>query len=138
MQTKHYNFLTRMVIGAEIDSRKRYLVFLILVTAFGASGFYSLSELASNTSWDFTCSSTILNHHFFDKVVQQECIIPENEDSFGLGSKDSPEWGSVLVADSLNYLILNSGSEALLHSINSFPYVLTYRYSPLRSPPIFS
>jgi hypothetical protein len=138
MQTKHFNFLSRIVIGSDVDRTNRYLIFLILVTAFGTSGFYSLSELASNISWDFTCSSTILNHHFFDKVVQQECIIPENEDSYGLDSKDSPEQGSMLVSDSLNYSILNLGSETLLDLINSFHYVLTYGYSPLRSPPIFS
>jgi len=138
MQTKHLNFLSRIVVGAEADSATKYLIFLILVTAFGASGPYALWELASNTSWDLTCSSTILNHHFFGAAVEQKGVIPENEDSCGMGSKDSPERGSVLVTDSLNYLILNSGSETLLDSINSFHYVLTYVYSPLRSPPIFS
>jgi hypothetical protein len=138
MQTKHLNFLSRIVVGAEADSTTKYLIFLVLVTAFGPSGSYALSELASNTSWDVTCSSTILNHHFFDAAVEQNGVIPENEDSYGLDSKDSPERGSVLVADSLNYLIHISGSEILLDSINSFHYVLTYVYSPLRSPPIFS
>jgi hypothetical protein len=138
MQTKHFNFLSRIVIGAKADATKRHLIFLILVTAFGASGFYSLSGLASNNSWDSTCSSTILNHRFFDTVIQQMYLIPDNEDSFGLDSKDSPEQGSMFVPDSLNYSILNSGSETLLDSINFFHYDLTYGYYPLRSPPIFS
>jgi hypothetical protein len=138
MQTKHFNFLSRIVVGAEVDSTKRYLIFLILVTAFGTLGFYSPSAFASDPSWDVTCSSTILNHHFFDTVVQQMYLIPENEDSYGLDSKESPDQGSMLAPDSLNYSILNSGSETLLDSINSFHYVLIYGYSPVRSPPIFS
>jgi hypothetical protein len=138
MQTKHFNFLSRIVIGAEVGTMKRYLIFLILVTAFGTSGFYSPSAFASNTSWNLTCSSTILNHHFFDTVVQPMYLIPENEDSYGLDSKDSPEQGSMLAPHSLNYPIFNSGYVTHLDSINSFHYVLTYGYSQLRSPPIFS
>ena len=138
MQTKHLNFLSRIVFGAEADSTKKFLIFLILVTAFGTLGFYSPSASASDPSWRFACSSTILNHHFFDTVVQQMYLIPENEDSSGLDSKNSPDQGSMLVPDSLNYPILNSGSVTLLDSINSFHYVLNYGYSQLRSPPVLS
>lgn len=138
MQSKHFNFLSRIVFGAEVGTMKRYLIFLILVTAFGTLGFYSPSPIASDTSWKFTCSSTTLNYHFINTVVQQMYLIPENEDSYGLDSKDSPDQGSMLVPDSLNYPILNSGSVTRLDSINSFHYVLNYGYSQLRSPPIFS
>jgi hypothetical protein len=138
MQNKPFNFLSRIVIGAEADSATKYLTFLILITAFGTLGFYSPSVFASDTSWNFTCSPTTLNHHFIDTVVQQMYLIPENEDSYGLDSKDSPDQGSMLFPDSLNYPILNSGSVTLLDSINSFHYVLNYGYSQLRSPPIFS
>ena len=138
MLSTQVDFFSRIVVGAEVGTMKRYLTFLILITAFATLGFYSPSASASDTSWKFACSSTILNHPFIDTVVQQMYLIPENEDSYGLDSKDSPDQGSVLVADSLNYLIPNSGSQTLLDSINSFHYVLNYGYSQLRSPPIFS
>jgi hypothetical protein len=138
MGTKHFSLLSRIVLGGEAGSAKKYLVFLVLVTAFGASGYYPLSERVSNTSWDVTCSSTVRNHHFVGAVIQQKGVIPDNEDSHGLGSKDSPERGSVLVTYSSSDFIQNSGSEALLDSINSFHYVLIYGYSPLRSPPVLS
>jgi hypothetical protein len=138
MQTKHFNFLSRIVVGAEADSTKKFLIFLILVTAFGTLGFYSPSASASDNSWSFACSSTILNRPFIDTLVQQMYLIPDNEDSYGLDSKDSPDQGSELVLDSLNYLVLSSGSQTLLDSINSFHFVLSYGYSQLRSPPMFS
>jgi len=138
METRRFSLLFRIVLGGEADSAKKYLVFLVLVTAFGASGYYPLLERVSNTSWDLTCSTTLRNHHFLGAVVQQNGVIPDNEDSNGLGSKDSPERGSLLVADSSSDFILNSGSEALLDPITSFHYVLIYGYSPLRSPPVLS
>lgn len=136
--SKQGNFFSRMLVGTELAGTKGCLIFfLIMVTAFGASGFCAASELASTTSWDTSSSSTI-HHHFFDTVVQQNGIMPESRDLYGLGTKDSPEQGSILVAGSLNYLILNPGSKAFLNLVNSFQYILIYGYSPLRSPPTFS
>lgn len=137
--SKQGNFFSRMLVGTELAGTKGCLIFfLIMVTAFGASGFCAASELASTTSWDTSSSSTIHHHHFFDTVVQQNGIMPESRDLYGLGTKDSPEQGSILVAGSLNYLILNPGSKAFLNLVNSFQYILIYGYSPLRSPPTFS
>lgn len=138
MQTKHFNLLSRIFCGAKVDTVKGHLIFLILVTAFGSPGLYSVSERASNPLRDSSCTSTILNDHIFDTVVQQMCLIPENDDSHGLNSKDSPEQASTLVSDFLNYSTPKSGSETPLDSINPFHYVLNYGYSSLRSPPIFS
>ena len=138
MRAKHLNFLSRMLSGTKVDSTRGHLIFLIFLTAFGASGPYPLSELASNPLQDSSCGSPLLNDHISNTVVQQMYLIPENEDSYGLHSKDSPEQGSTLVSDFLNFSALKSSSEAPLDSINSFHYVLNYGYSPLRSPPIFS
>lgn len=138
MLTKHFSHPSRIVFSDEAERAKRYLVFLILVTAFGVSGFCSVSPRESNTSWDFTFSSTIFNHHLFDTIVQEMYLIPENEDSLTPNSKDSPEGASVFVRYSLRSSILDSCLETLLDSINCFRYELTYGYSPLRSPPLFS
>jgi hypothetical protein len=138
MPTKQFNFLSRTLSGAKVDTTKGHLIFLILLTAFGASGLYTLSELGTNPLWDSSWRSPLLNDHISDTVAQQIYLIPENEDSYGLHSKDSPEQSSTLVSDFLNFSTLKSGSETPLKSINSFHYVLNYGYSPLRSPPIFS
>lgn len=138
MQTKHFNFPSRILGGAKVNAMKVRLILLILITVFGASGIYSFSELASNPLRCSPGSSTVLNDHILDSVVQQMYLVPENEDSYGLHSKDSPEQGSTLVPDFLKYPIIKSVSETPLDSIISFHYILAYGYSPLRSPPILS
>lgn len=138
MQTQQFKPLSRMVDSARVDTNKVHIILLILITAFGASGIYFPSLLASNPSRDSSYVSAILNDHIFDTVVQQMYLAPENEDSYGLQSKDSPERGSTLVPDYLKHAALKSGFETPLDSINSFHYVLNYGYLPLRSPPVFS
>lgn len=138
MQTAPFKFPSRIACSASVDTNKVHVLLLIFITAFGASGIYAPSLLASNPSRDSSYSSAILNDHIFDTVVQQMYLAPENEDSYGLQSKDSPDQGSALVPDYLKNAALKTGFEPLLDSINSFHYVLNYGFLPLRSPPVFS
>lgn len=136
MKTKNLTFLSTIVAHIKGHATRMQLAFLVLATALGTSGYYSLSEPAGDTSKDSAFCST--KHRHFGTVVRQLYLASETDDSFTVNSKHSPEGTSVFVRYSLRSSILDSCLEVLLDSINCFRYELTYGYSPLRSPPVFS
>lgn len=112
--------------------------FLLSFLVFGALGQFSFPQQPHEASWDSVSGSSILNSQYADDSVQQKYLSAEDEDADAPVPSRSGGLFSVYIPGRLTLPIINLNYETYFDSINSFRYVLTFGFSPLRSPPLFA
>jgi hypothetical protein len=110
--------------------------FLLSLFVFGTLGQFSFPQQLDDKSWD--SGSSVLNSQYLDDTIQQKYISSEDEDMDGSVSKRSGDLFSVYIPGHSTLPINNLNYETYFNSKNSFHYILTFGFSPLRSPPLFS
>lgn len=112
--------------------------FLLSLLVFGTLGPISFPQQLDEASWDSILGSSVLNSPYLDDTVQQKYVSSEDEDTDGSVSKRPGNLLSIYIPGHSTLPIINLNFEAHFNSINSFHYILTCGFSPLRSPPLFS
>ncbi|MGB7290597.1 MAG: hypothetical protein WBD99_00285 [Thermodesulfobacteriota bacterium] len=116
--------------------RIKFLLFSFVV--FGTLGQFSFPQQLDETSWDSVSGSSVLNSPYLDDAIQQKYLSSEDEDTDVSVSKRPGDLFSVYIPGHSTLPIINLNFETHFNSINSFHYILTFGFSPLRSPPLFS
>jgi hypothetical protein len=111
-------------------------LFLFSFVVFGTIGQFCFPQQLDERSWD--SGPSVLTSQFLDHVTQQQYVASEDEDTDGSVSKRLGDLFSVYIQGHSTLPIINLNYETYFNSKNSFHYVLTYGYFPLRSPPLFS
>ena len=117
---------------------KRVKFFLFSFVVFGTLGQFSFPQQLDEGSWDSVSGSSVLNSQYLDETIQQKYISSEDEDTDGSVPNKSGGLFSVYIPGHVTLPIINLNYETYYNSINSFHYVLTFGFSPLRSPPSFA
>jgi hypothetical protein len=97
--------------------------FLLSFLVFGTLGQFSFPQQLDERSWDSISGSSVSS---------------SSEDTDGFVSKRDFDLFFVSVPRLPTLPIRNLNYETYFNSINSFHYILTCGFSPLRSPPLFS
>jgi hypothetical protein len=110
--------------------------FLLSFLAFGTLGQFSFPQQLDEKSWG--PDSSVLNSQYLDDTIQQKYVSSEDEDTDGSISKRSGDLFSVYIPGYSTLPIINLNFETYLKPVNSFHYILSFGFSTLRSPPLFS
>ena len=117
---------------------KRIRFFLFSFVVFGTLGQFSSPQQLDDTSWDSVSGSSVSSSQYLDDAIQQNYVSSDDEDTDGSVSKRPGDPVSVQIPGHSILPIVNLNFGTYLNSINSFHYILTCGFSPLRSPPVFS
>ena len=124
--------------GVRVGSRnvKSIKPILFSLIVFCAIGPFSFRQQPDEKSWD--SDSSVLTSHFVDEIIQQNYISSEDEDTDAFVCKRGFGLFFISVPRLPTLPIINLDYKTYVNSINSFHYILTFGFSPLRSPPLFS
>jgi hypothetical protein len=112
--------------------------FLLSFIVLGTLGQFYFPQQPTETSWDSAWGSSVLHSQYVDDSIQQKYLSSEDEDTDGSPANRSAGLFSVYIPGHSGLPIINLNYETYFHSVNSFHYILTLGFSPLRSPPLFS
>jgi hypothetical protein len=112
--------------------------FLLSFLVFCALGQFYFPQQPDRTSGNSVSGSSVLNSQYVDDSIQQKYLSSEDEDTDGSVYNRSDDLFSVFIPGHSTLPIINFNYETYFNSINSFHHVLTFGFSPHRSPPLFS
>lgn len=117
---------------------KKMKLFLFSFVVFGTIGQFSFPQQIDDNSWDSGSGPPVLNSQYLDDTILQKYVSSEDEVTDGSISKRSGDLFSVYIQGHSALPIINLNYETYFNSKNSFHYILTFGFSSLRSPPLFS